>query len=173
MTSPSLTPEFSRTYRLSKFYRIFLRVIGCGTAAMGLAAFYASADHHFTENNPHVVLICVIVGFFILILGLLTFRGASRVAVVLTPDAIESIGLSSRLTMRFTEIRGRRREAGGGVSRTILLPRDKTHGKLIIKDGLGFVYDDFYRNWLATVPDLDAIDRDQRRKEGKLRWYEQ
>lgn len=74
--------------------------------------------------------------------------------------------------MRLNEIRGRRREPGRGA-RTILLPLDKKQGKLIIKDGVGFVFDDFYRRWLATIPDLDAIDLEQRRKDGKLRWYEQ
>jgi len=114
------------------------------------------------------------IGLLVFLLGLFTFRGASRMSVVLTSDMIESIGLCSHRTMHFSEIRGRRHEAGGnsGLDRTILLPKDMTQGKIIIKDGAGFVYDDFYKNWLATVPDLDAIDREQRRKDGKLRWYE-
>jgi hypothetical protein len=126
------------------------------------------------KTGPHAAMVVIGIGLLVFLLGLLTFRGASRVSVTLTSDAIESVGLWSRRTMHFSEIRGRRREAGGssGLDRTILLPKDRKRGKIIIKDGLGFVCDDFFKNWLATVPDLDAIDREQRRKDGKLRWYE-
>jgi hypothetical protein len=141
---------------------------------MGLVPIYVAYNPRLPQSGPEAIAISISGGLFLVILSALIFRGASRVSVVLRSDEIESNGVWTSAIMRFSNIRGRRNESGGNssVTRTILLPVDKKQTKLVIKDGLGFAYDDFYRNWLAAIPDLDAIDLAQRRKDGKLRIWE-
>jgi hypothetical protein len=34
------------------------------------------------------------------------------------------------------------------------------------------VFDEVFDKWLSSLPDLDAIDKEKRRAEGKLHWWE-
>jgi hypothetical protein len=50
------------------------------------------------------------------------------------------------------------------------LPKQKSQRKMVIKEG--YLIDDYYRGWLAALPDLDAVDKENRRAAGKLHFWE-
>jgi len=155
--------------------------MGCVAVAVGLCPLRMFSRPHASVHRGDAMdtaLLIMASGIF-LIGGFLVFRSASRAIVVLTQDEVESTGLWRRQTIRLSEIRGKRWDG----RRMNIFSRDEKQRKLVIYCGLGFVFDDFYRTWLATIPDLDAIDRDQqriaresdlivRRKADKLRFYE-
>lgn len=175
MTPLSPTPEFPKTYRQSTLSRIIMPILGCITAGVGLMVVCSAANPRY--RHEQVFVICF--GLFGFAIGALVVRLALGLSVVLTSDTIEVTGLWSRSTLRFNEIRGRRYDG----RRMNIFPRDESQTKLVIMNFSGFAFDDFFRNWLASIPNLNAIDHDrqhaaresdliERRKKGKLRFYE-
>ncbi|HZB87848.1 MAG TPA: hypothetical protein VE291_04240 [Terracidiphilus sp.] len=109
-------------------------------------------------------------GCFLLASGLLHIRAYWKRILVLTTDAIQVEFLFGLRTLRFDDILGRRSKATRYGSCTVLVPKEKYQPKLIVKEG--YVVDDSYRSWLASIPDLDIADKEKRRSAGKLHFWE-
>jgi hypothetical protein len=100
-------------------------------------------------------------------LGLIiSFRGP-RVSVTLTSEVLEIHDLFRSRTLRISEIAGQRRKLYRNGPRTVLVTGSATN-----KNGTplpeGVVFDQAFDHWLASIPDLDATDKEKRRAAGKL-----
>lgn len=170
-------PIGTRVYRPSKKSRIFFAIMGGFGFAGGvwiLANLAPWSIAQFRENpRPTSLLLCcfnVAIGGFMVIQSIAILRSYWKRAIVLTSNSVTVEFLYGTRTLRFGDILGRRTQPTQYGQQTVIVPKAKQFRKLIIKDGC--VVDDYYRNWLASLPDLDAIDKERRRAEGKLHFGE-
>ena len=166
---PSITTGNPRIYLPSHGWKVASVIVGC--CQIGLAAFltfiFLTGDHRADLAIPcYLATTC-------LIIGVIFIRGASKVSVTLYADAIRVHGLVFSTTLQFDEILGKRRRQGKNSTHTLLIPKDKRRRKIIIKGSYSMNFDDTYNNWLASLPDLDATEKEKRRAAGKLHIWEQ
>jgi hypothetical protein len=102
--------------------------------------------------------------------GAAIFRSCWKRVLALTPDAIAVEFLYGLRAMKFDDILGRRSQPTQYGQQTLIVPNTRQIRKLVIKEG--YVVDDYYRNWLASLLDLDAADKERRRAGGKLHFWE-
>jgi hypothetical protein len=145
--------------------------------SMGILLFSKSLPDciDVLKEGPFVtsrVVTCLmpVLGCFLVIGGILSVRVYWKRTLRLTTNAVQVEFMYGLKTLKFDDILGRRSRATQYGSCTVLVPKGKHLRKLVIKEG--FVVDDFYRNWLALLPDLDAADKEKRRAAGKLHLWE-
>jgi hypothetical protein len=164
----SSTDGGSRVYALSRGGRLLSRALGAWCIAVGSAITYFLAVHGEQNSGARNYLLDadVIFGLGLIYLGTIIFRGGSRLSVILSADSVQINGLWLSATLRMDEVLGRRQKAYRSGMRTILISKQRAAK---IPD---LAFDDFFNSWLASIPDLDAIDKEKRRSEGKLHWWE-
>ena len=99
-----------------------------------------------------------VIGCFLVITGFLSVRAYWKRILKLTRVAVEVEFIFGLRTLKFADILGRRSGATQYGSCTVLVPKQKRLRKLVIKED--FIVDDFYRNWIASLPDLDAANKE-------------
>ena len=113
------------------------------------------------DAGPAGILAFVFLGF--LLFGVFSAISTVRTRVTLIADMIEvQHGLRSRSLLR-SNIAGRRLIRSQNVSTLTLVPRDPAEKNLKIP--LILNTDQFFHDWLADLPDLDASDRAESEKE--------
>lgn len=165
----------TRIYRPSKRDRTFFAVLGCFTIIAGvwlesktLPAAIDAIRQGSSRTSPSCFL--AVIGCFFVVGGILQIRVYWKRILMLTADTVKVEFIYGLRGMKFTDILGRRSRATQYGKCTVVVPKTKRLRELVIKEG--FVVDDFYQNWLASLPDLDAADKEQRRAAGKLHFWE-
>jgi hypothetical protein len=171
------SPNGVHIYRPSKNARTFFAVMGCFMFIMGIWLFSKSLPDciDVLKGGPSVssrVVTCLmpVIGCFLVISGILSVRVYWKRILTLTTNAVQVEFMYGLKTLKFDDILGRRSRATQYGRCTVLVPKGKHLRKLVIKEG--FVVDDFYRDWLALLPDLDTADKENRRAAGKLHFWE-
>jgi hypothetical protein len=169
----SITADNPRVYLPSRRSKITFILVGGAQIAFGsFHAIIFTINGGFRGNRSDFMLPFVLAICFWTI-GLIIIHGASKLSVVLSSNSIRVRTLYRSTTLRFGEILGKRSRAGRYSIHTLLMPKDKIHPKIVIKGSFGIVFDDAYTTWLASIPDLDAIDREKRRAAGRLHIWEE
>ncbi|MFT3765594.1 MAG: hypothetical protein QM820_08780 [Minicystis sp.] len=163
--SPSWEPDFPdhrrdvtwpRLYRASRRQTLFVGGMGALMLAGGLAALIA-----VIVSKPQAWGVFVIGGLFFAALGAVCVVGNRRDHVLLFADAIEIVELGSgRRRMRRDEIVGMRIIPGqyGFHQFVFELQGD---GRKPLKTYLYVERDAIFDAWLASIPNLDARDRER------------
>ncbi len=164
----------ARVYLPSRGAKIMLRVMGGWWVAFGFIAACFLSVHgvrtSHTRNYAFDFFAVIVYGFGSVVLGMLLFRSGSKLSVALTTDSIRINGLFRSATLRFDEILGRRNKIGRKRIQTFLVPTSSCEQRPIKVPDV--VFDEVFDKWLSSLPDLDAIDKEKRRAEGKLHWWE-
>jgi hypothetical protein len=171
------SPNGLHVYRPSKNARTFFAVMGCFIGIMGIWLFSKSlpgcieALKGGSSVTGRVVNgLMPVLGCFFVIGGILQVRVYWKRILILTTNAVQVEFIYGLKTLKFDDILGWRSRATQYGHCTVIVPKEKRLRKVVIKEG--FVVDDFYRNWLALLPDLDAADKEKRRAAGKLHFWE-
>ena len=139
-----------------------------GTVAIsagGVGAWYLGTGDEVREG-AQVMLAAICAGF--LLLGIYLAAWVSRIRLTLREDAIELTGVVTTRSLRRDQIAGYRTlTPGNGPPILVLVPRDDYCGKLKIP--VMFRYDRAFRDYLATLPDLDAREAETLRRESDAR----
>lgn len=156
MNFPTDMPPYPRVYRLAPGWAAFLLVFG--TAAIvggGAGVWYFATGHQARSPEAAMVLagLCVLVIAFGVYVTLETLK--SR--VVLYADRIEVYDWLRARALRRDQILGRRlQQAQNAPASIVLVPRGQER-KLTISNALRLDQD--FRNWIESLPDLDAQER--------------
>lgn len=157
--------------------RRFFAIMGClmfiggvWLLSMSIPACIEAIRDSSSRTSQIINCLMPIIGCFLVIQGFLHVRVYWRRVLILTSDAVTVEFICGLRGMKFSEILGRRSRATQYGHETLIVPKTKGLRKLVIKEG--YVVDDVYRNWLASLPDLDAADKEQRRAAGKLHFWE-
>jgi hypothetical protein len=156
---PSLYPQ---TYRTSLGTRISLTFVSLLCIVFGaLGAFYFPHDPQIHSRAALILL----VGFSVLftLLGAYLIAEIFSMRLTLRSDAIEMKSLTSQRTLRREEIAGWRLQRTQYFNVIVLFPRDQAQKKL--KLTMLFRTDSAFDVWFATLPDLDAKERQQSAKQ--------
>lgn len=139
-----------------------------GTIAIvagGTGAWYFASGNEI-QGHGQMVQAGICVGF--LALGVYMTAYVACLRLTLMPYEIELKGLATTRSLRRDEILGfRTLTPRNGPSILVLVPREDGSRKLKIP-GL-FQYDQPFRDWLATLPDLDARDAEAVKREMESR----
>jgi hypothetical protein len=151
----------THVYRPSKKARIFFVIVGCFQLLLSvwllsialpewLKAFSSSAS----GSDRLAASFRIVLASFLAMSGILSIRIYWKRILRLTADTVEVEFMYGLRSLNYKTILGRRSKATQYGRCTVLVPNDKRLRKMVIKGG--FIVDDFYRNWLTTIPDLDA-----------------
>jgi hypothetical protein len=152
---PSVYP---RTYRTSLGTRISLTFVGLLCIVFGaLGAFYFPHDPQIHGRTALILLAGLSVLFAIL--GAYLIAEIFSMRLTLRSDAIEMKSLTSQRALRREEIAGRRFQPAQYFNVIALLPRDQSQKKLKLMTL--FRSDSAFDLWFASIPDLDAKEREQ------------
>jgi hypothetical protein len=171
------SPDRTHGYRPSRNARAFFAVMGFFMLILGVWLLSMSLPDcidklrgGFSLTSQVVTCLMPVIGCFLVISGILSVRVYWKRILKLTTEAVEVEFFYGLRTLKFDDILGRRSRTTQFGSCTVLVPKEKRLRKLVIKEG--FVVDDFYRNWIASLTDLDAADTEKRRAAGKLHFWE-
>jgi hypothetical protein len=157
MLSTHQAVAFPHIYRPAGGWRALLLVLSMllgGPAALGV--WYFGTGHETRGAHDAAVLVIGCLAFFLLSAYLVAWIFLAR--VTLWPDRIESRGLFTTHTLARDEVLGRRLlKPRDGPPYIVLVPRH--HGRKQIKVGTIFNFDAEFHEWIASLPDLDARDR--------------
>jgi hypothetical protein len=175
MSSPNAS--YPRIYVLSNRARVQYKVVGWILVLWGTVVtyFFGTYIHWYKNDIPDLVIYFTVIGAYCFspaILGVLFLTRALRVSVVLSADSVHIQDLFRSVTLKFRDILGRRRRSGKAGPVTILIPKADCQVRRSPKRPPDLAVDEFYSDWLYSLPDLDAIDKEKRRAEGKLHWWE-
>jgi TPR repeat protein len=153
----SAAPQFPRVYRVTRGWQVFTFAM-CGL--LGIPALTGIGYFAITQDVSSLglrLLMMTFCGGFVILTSYTTFDIlASR--LTLGADTIEFSHLFVRRSLRRAMIAGRRRRASRNAPATlILLPVDPAAKPLKIPQTLR--RDAVLDQWLASLPDLDAVDR--------------
>jgi hypothetical protein len=169
--------ESVHIYRPSKKARTFFAVMGCFSFVIGVWLLsqcvpdcMAALSNNSSVSSQVISSLMVILGVFLVVSGVLHVRVYWKRILVLKPEKVEVEFIYGLRSMEYDAIRGRRSRATRYGSCTVLVPKDKSRRKMVIKEG--YLIDDYYRGWLSSLPDLDAFDKENRRAAGKLHFWE-
>jgi hypothetical protein len=166
--------ESVHIYRPSKRARTLFAVLGCLTCVAGLWILWQCLPDLSNKSATRQPLMAssfvAVVGVFLVLNGVLQVRVYSKRILVLKPQRVEVEFMYGLRGMDYEAILGRRTRATQYGSCTVLVPKEKSQRKIVIKEG--YLIDDYYRGWLASLADLDAIDKENRRAAGKLHFWE-
>ena len=157
------SPDGAHVYRPSRMERKFFAVVGFFMFILGLWLFSMSLPDCFDKLSGFSLTSQVetrlmpVIGCFLVITGFLSVRAYWKRILKLTTEAVEVEFIYGLRTLKFGDILGRRSGTTQFGGCTVLVPKQKHLKKLAIKED--FVFDDFYHNWIASLPDLDAADR--------------
>ena len=183
---PNIEDQFSmalgsdsgtHVYRPSNKARLFFVVLGCfqllGGAwllSIGLHGWLKPFDRSASGSDPLVIAFPIIIACFLVISGALSIRIYWKRILKLSVDAVEVEFLYGARSLKYSAIKGRRSKGTQYGRCTVLVPSEQHLRKMVIKEG--FIVDDFYKDWLSSIPDLDLIDKAKRKADGKLHWWE-
>jgi len=157
--------RFPRTYRLSTGWRMFFLLAGLGLVIaplFGLRHLNPTHDgtvsqQHFREDLQLLCLGGVALGFYLLAYVL-------RCRVTVAADAIDVQDVMTHRRLRRADILGRRTQRARNAPPTVILvPKDRDAKALKLPQL--FSMDADFRDWLTTLPDLDAAEVQQSEKE--------
>jgi hypothetical protein len=123
-----------------------------------LRARFAHEDMNSTAN---LVVALALSGF-----ALFSAIRPLQMHLTITNSQVEVVGAFSSHTVPFAEISGRRIAAGRGVSGMYLYRRGKS--RVFLRES-SLRLDDFYKQWKASIYDLDKADKLKRMEAGKER----
>jgi hypothetical protein len=174
-----MVPSFSshtHVYAFSEATKRRYKVVGWMFIAIGLvaASFLASTVLINASGRSSIFTLVLVLGIAALptLEGLIFLRGVSRVSVTLSADSIEARTLLVSRTLRLSDIAGKRKVPGRNGLTTYLVPAPNRHQRRIaLPDDLYF--DEAFEKWLASLPDLDGIGREDSRTAPGLSWREQ
>ncbi len=171
------SPIGMRIYRPSKRSRTFIAVSGGFVFIAGIWVLATLVPSQIAQlrNDPRpaALLYCCLsaaIGGFMVLQGIALFRSYWKRVLILTADAVMVEFLYGLRALKFTQILGCRAQHTRYGRQTVIVPNARPLRKLVIKEG--YIVDDFYRDWLASLADLDAADKKRRRAEGKLHFWE-
>jgi len=170
---PPITADNPRVYLPSRRSKITLVVNGCSQIVMGVFTTFIFVRDGIYNSSGFDFMVPFVLGVWFFTIGFIFIRGALKLSVVLSSNSIRVHTLVRSTTLPFDEILGKRSRAGKYSTHTLLIPKGKHHRKIVIKPSFGFAFDDTYTHWLASVPDLDAIDKEKRRAAGNLHIWEE
>jgi hypothetical protein len=152
-----LQPGASRAYSMTLWRRIPLFLL---SAVLLGAGFFLLAQQ--PSARPQATVTAGVLEFAMLMLGLylalMAIQRRVQVDVDLTGRVtVKLAGVFRSSSMAAAEIRGRRKLRSRYQSFLILETAEPNRRKLWIPNS--FVFDDAWNAWLASVPDLDLLDR--------------
>jgi hypothetical protein len=170
--------ESAHIYRPSKKAIMFFAVMGCLSVVAGIwllsrcvpDCLIALSNESATHQPLMASSFMVVVGVFLVVSGVMQVRVYWKRILVLGPERVEVEFIYGLRSMEYAAIRGRRSRATQYGSCTVLVPKEKEQRKMMIKEG--YLIDDYYRGWISSLPDLDVIDKENRRAAGKLHFWE-
>jgi hypothetical protein len=171
---PPTPPATPRIYRPDRSMKVLFAISGCVLIAFGaiftclfgrLFTLFFTASGASLQDGPatRILMAVVIVGGGLVVLlcavgGIAQLLKLAKFSVILTADSIRFQSPFGSTTLALDQILCKRtRVTTGrfGDSYTILIPKDEHRCNLAISSD--FVFDEVFTNWLATLPDLDAI----------------
>jgi hypothetical protein len=169
--------ESAHIHRPSKKARTFFAVMGCFGFLAGVWLLsrcvpecLAALTNDSSVSQQVISSLMVIIGVFLVVNGALLVRVYWKRILVLKPERVEVEFMYGLRSIEYEAILGRRSRATQYGSCTVLVPKQKSQRRMVIKEG--YLIDDYYRDWLASLPDLDAVDKGNRRAAGKLHFWE-
>ena len=151
MTPALSSPEYPRTYRLSRGWTAFLVVAGTAAAVGGCVAGWSAATAAKTFSAAMTLFA---VSAAAVIFGIYCILSALKSYVVLFADRIEDHGVFATRELQRQQIVGRRfQKTRNSPGALILEPRD---GARKVKIALVLKTDEAFREWMESLPDLDA-----------------
>ncbi|MDT7812546.1 MAG: hypothetical protein QOJ42_2462 [Acidobacteriaceae bacterium] len=134
--------ESTHTYRPSKKVRTFFAVMGCFSFVVGIwplsrciPDLLAALSNRSSGSSLVVSSLVVIVGVIFVVSGPLQIRVYWKRILVLEPEKIEVEFIYGRRSIGFEATLGRRSRATQYGSCTVLVPKDKSQRKMVIKEG--------------------------------------
>jgi hypothetical protein len=142
--------SYPRTYRYSAAMRGFIYAVAAAMMAGGVWMVFMQIRQ---ASAPEVFLWLGVAAFF---LGAFVAASTAVACVTLRADEIEVRRLVGTRRLRRSDLRGRRLMPSRGKPISILVPK----AGLPLRLDSGYRGDSVLDAWIATLPDLDQIERD-------------
>ena len=162
MQQPTSAYEYPRIYRPKGPWRLAMQVLGAIPIVCGSIGLWYFGSGHETHSSATAIMLFLCAAF--LLMGLYLVLYTIRAHITLRQDEIELTELYSTASLRRDQILGYRSQPGShGPPTIILIPREGAGKKLTIASMFGF--DQAFRDWIATLPNLDTRDAEEAQKD--------